>query len=108
MTLSFTLWLEFEEYADGYPGPSDDPFNDFANIAVYLDDGRRYALNVWTFLYLQSAWESEYLVAPDLIVARLDRPTLERIVQQMIENDELKAEWLCMPDEKEHNGNPKR
>ncbi len=42
---------------------------------------------------------AEYVVAPDLFVERLDRPTLERVVRQLLADDEMKVEWLCPQDE---------
>lgn len=103
----FELWLEFE-HARASPG--DDPADDFANVQVRLTDGRRYALNVWTFRFLHRArfpWPygdtsgqpAEYVVAPDLFVERLDRPTLERVVAQLLANGEMDERWLCPADE---------
>jgi len=104
---SFELWLEFEHVQ---PSPADDPADDFANVHVRLADGRMYALNVWTFRFLRRArfpWPykdtsgqpAEYVVAPDLFVERLDRPTLERVVGQLLANGELNEEWLFREDE---------
>jgi hypothetical protein len=102
---AFELWLEFERWE---PKPGDDPADDFCNVQVRLPDGRRYALNVWTFRFLHRArfdWPhdpdgepAEYVVAPDLFVERLDRPLLERAVSAMLANGEMKVEWLCPPD----------
>lgn len=105
----FELWLEFE-HAIATPG--DDPADDFANVLVSLPDGRRYALNVWTFRFLHRArfpWPyetntgrpAEYVVAPDLFVERLDRPTLTRAVGRMLARGEMRAEWLCPPDDED-------
>jgi hypothetical protein len=102
---AFDLWLEFE-----HSQPWPDPTDDFANIQVRLPDGRRYALNVWTFKFLHRArfpWPyedttgqpAEYVVAPDLFVERLDRPTLERVVARMLASGEMKDEWLSPPDD---------
>lgn len=99
---AFDLWLEFE-----HAQPQSD---DFANVQVRLPDGRRYAMNVWTFGFLPQArfpWPyqegvgdpAEYLLPPDLFVARLDRPTLERVVAQMLAAGEMRAEWLCPPED---------
>lgn len=104
--LHFELWLEFEHIE---PKPDDDPTDDFANIQVRLPDGRRYALNVWTFGYMRRArfrWPyeigagepAEYLLPPDLFVERLDRPTLERVVGRMLSAGEMRPEWLCPPE----------
>jgi hypothetical protein len=106
-TPAFELWLEFEHTE---PTAGHDPADDFANVQVRLPDGRRYALNVWTFRFLQRArfpWPyeatagrpAEYVVAPDLFVERLDRPTLERVVGELLAHRGMKSEWLCPPDE---------
>jgi len=104
---AFELWLEFEHWVSP---PEYDPADDFANVQVLLSDGRVYALNVWTFKFLYRArfpWPyedtgeraAEYVVAPDLFVERLDRPTLERVVRQLLADGEMLDEWLCPPDE---------
>jgi hypothetical protein len=104
---TFDLWLEFEHTV---PPPDNDPADGFENMHVRLSDGRKYALNVWTFKFLRRArfpWPyidtsgqpSEYVVAPDLFVERLDRPTLERVVRHLLTNGEMKPEWLCPPDD---------
>uniref|UniRef100_UPI00286D1484 hypothetical protein n=1 Tax=Armatimonas sp. TaxID=1872638 RepID=UPI00286D1484 len=98
----FELWLEFEHTE---PHADNDPTDDFANIAIQLPDGRRYALNVWTFGFMKRArypWpyemleeQVEYLLPPDLFVERLDRPTLERVVESLLRAGELRNAWLC-------------
>jgi hypothetical protein len=104
---TFDLWLEFEHTE---PSPGDDPTDDFANVRVRLPDGRTYALNVWAFKFLHRArfpWPyvdtggrpAESVVAPDLFVERLDRPTLERVVRQLLADGGMKAEWLCLPED---------
>jgi hypothetical protein len=86
-------------------------------VQVRLPDGRRYALNVWTFRFLHRArfpWPyevkagrpAEYVVAPDLFVERLDRPTLERVVRELLSHGEMKTAWLCPPDEEEDGRSP--
>lgn len=106
-TPKFDLWLEFE-HTEQTPG--DDPTDDFANVQVRLPDGRKYSLNVWTFKFLHRArfpWPhadtggqpAEHVIAPDLFVERLDRPTLERVVRQLLADGEMKDEWLSAPDE---------
>lgn len=63
-------------------------------------------MNVWTFKFLLRArfpWPyedkceppAEYVIPPDLFVERLDRPTLERAVRQLLADGELREEWLC-------------
>ncbi|WP_234856524.1 hypothetical protein [Acinetobacter junii] len=104
----FDLWLEFELYEN----QSDRDSNvDFANVHVILPDGRKYALNVWTFDFFSHArypWPyeigegvaSEYLLPPDLFVSRLDRQTLKHVIGLMLARNELKDEWL-IPDDSE-------
>ena len=48
----FALWLEFEHWV---AKPDDDPEDDFCNIRVDLASGEAYALNIWTFKYLEGA-----------------------------------------------------
>lgn len=98
---AFDLWLEWE----ALPNAIDDPADDFANVAVTLPDGRSYGLNVWTFAFVRRArypWPyeegvgepAEYLLPPDLLVERLDRPTMERVVAQLLANGEMQPAWL--------------
>ena len=105
----FDLWLEFEHTQ---PQPGDDPTDDFANVQVRLSDGRRYALNVWTFGFMRRArfpWPyqegvgeaAEYLLPPDLFVERLDRPMLERVVGRMLAAGEMRPEWLCPAEDQD-------
>ena len=99
-TTSFTLWLEFEQWESS---PSDDPEDDFCNVHIGLPDGEAYALNVWTFKYLERARREDqrtgeglngrYLVSPDLFVARLDRPAMEAVFADLIRTGQLKREW---------------
>ena len=104
-TPTFDLWLEFELYIDDY-----DPLDDFANIQVTTPDGRRYAMNVWTYGFMgrapylsagteregeQTEAPSDYLLPPDLLVERLDRPTMERVVSRLLVANEMREEWLC-------------
>jgi hypothetical protein len=102
--LGFTLWLEFEIWQDGV----EDPEHDFFNMKVTLDDGREYALNVWTYKVLTSViTDSEasgeglggkYLLPPDLFVERLDRGLLEAVVVDLITTGAMKEEWRVLPD----------
>lgn len=99
----FTLWLEFE---GGEPWTSD-PEDDFFNMTVDLGDGRKYALNVWTFKYFERARAEDresgdklgggYLVAPDLFVQRLDRTHIETVVGDILRREALSDDWL-VPD----------
>src|SRR5687768_6598227 len=101
MTHDFSMWLEFEEWVSE---ADDDPTDDFFNMQIRLPDGRRYALNVWTFQYLNRAVKEcredgshlhgSYLIPPDLFIERMERSLIEAIVADMIVNNELRDEWL--------------
>ncbi len=101
----FTLWLEFEHYI---PKPDDDPEDDFCNIRIDLANGEAYALNVWTFKFLERAHREDertgenlsghYLISPDLLVTRLDRATMEKVFTDLVQTEQLKQEWLIPPD----------
>jgi hypothetical protein len=108
---TFDLWLEFEHCLSASGA---DPTDDFCNIQVRLPDGRRYALNVWTFKFLRRArfpWPYEdtsgipadYVVAPDLFVERLDRPLIEAAITNLLATGEMKDEWLCPPGSPENS-----
>ncbi|MGN6546925.1 MAG: hypothetical protein ACTHK7_17860 [Aureliella sp.] len=102
--VSFDLWLETEV------GDPDHPANrcsqNFCNVSVKLEDGRRYALNVWTFDFLplarypwpyepnENAQRAEYLLAPDLFVESLDRDVIHRTIAELLATDQMKNEWL--------------
>ena len=97
------LWIDIEE------GDQDQPANrqvqNFCNIAVEVD-GTRYALNIWTFDFLPLArreWPydesaeqalASYLLPPDLFVERLDRPTIEAAIADLIANQQMRDEWI--------------
>jgi hypothetical protein len=71
--LRFELWLEFEHWQSTR---DDDLENDFFNMHIHTSDGKRYALNVWTYRVLQHAVEKDrqngknlngkYQLPPDL------------------------------------------
>jgi hypothetical protein len=102
----FELWLEWEE-GDPLDQPANRPSENFGNVTVTFSDGRRYALNVWTFDFLPLArfpWPHEmtpsdqpamYVLPPDLFVERLDRATMEAVVAAMVAAGDLKEEWRC-------------
>jgi hypothetical protein len=102
---SFNLWIEVEI------GDKDQPANqlteNFCNVVVECEDGRRYALNVWTFDFLPLArypWPhstglgepANYLLPPDLFVERLDRETIEQAISQLFQDGEMKEGWLSL------------
>lgn len=99
MSVNFELWLETELGDSNQPANS--PTENFCNINVTLPDGRRYAMNVWTFDFLPFArydWPYEivtgqepakYVLPPDLFVERLDRSTIEAVIVQLLANNEM-------------------
>jgi hypothetical protein len=101
----FELWLEFEEWV---AKAEDDPEDDFFNMKIRLANGSAYALNVWTYKFLERARRDDlqsgdglggkYLLPPDLFVEKLDRELLEGVVSDLIRKDRLKQEWLCPED----------
>ena len=101
----FDLWLEFEHWQ---PEADDDPEDDFFNMALRLPDGRAYALNVWTFRFLErarlddqqsgEALNGKYLLPPDLFVERLDRKLMEEIATDLIKRGQLLDDWLIPAD----------
>ena len=102
--LKFELWLE-TEVADRSQ-PANRPDRNFCNLMVKVNDGRKYALNVWTFDFVPLARRSwpyetdspdepvEYLIPPDLFVESLERIVLERVISTLLERGEMKEEWL--------------
>ena len=95
------IWIEAEHLAEDV--------TDFCNIAVYLSTGERYALNVWTFdffavaqvegeMHASPAVKHLYMYPPDLFVQDLTRPTIEKIVIDVLERGRL-PQWRLMPDE---------
>jgi hypothetical protein len=108
MIPDFDLWLEFEI---GEPNRIDNrQAENFCNINVTLPDGRRYALNIWTFDFLPFArydlpYEiregqepAKYVLPPDLFVERLDRMTIETVITELLATDSMNPDWLCPPD----------
>lgn len=107
---SFALWLEFEQYAGGYPQPDDDPDCDFCNATVRTD-GRTYALNIWTFAFLEYARRFDevsgepkpererFLLPPDLLVERLNRGSIEEAISALLRKGPLPMHWRVSDDE---------
>jgi len=107
---NYQIWIEVET---GEPVNQDAnrPTENFCNIEVKVDDGRRYALNVWTYDFLPYArfeWPyeigleekaSSYVLPPDIFIERLDRPTVERAVKDLFDNNEMQDIWLCDEEE---------
>lgn len=102
----FELWLEFEIWIGA---PPDDPTDDFFNMVITFPDGREYALNVWTFKYIERGRfrnnpqspniAGKYLIPPDLLVEKLDRRLIHRVVTDLIDTGQLNEQWLVERDE---------
>ena len=100
---AFDLWVEFE-----ITSPWGELEHDFFTMLITVEDGRRYALSVWTFAFLDRARShaaeagerlgGRYLLAPDLLVERLDREHLERVTADLIASGGLRDEWLHTVD----------
>ena len=105
----FELWLETE--AGDPDQPANRPRENFCNITVATDDGRRYALNVWTFDFLplarypwphdphQGAPPARYVLPPDLFVESLDREVIEGVVAELLGSGQMRDAWLTMDEE---------
>jgi hypothetical protein len=96
--LDFEMWLEFELWQQPW-----DPECDAANVKVSLADGRSYALNVWTFRFLEGArtlakqagenLDGKYLGAPDLFVDRLERSALQATFADLLRKGGMNPAW---------------
>ncbi len=98
---SFQLWLEFELWEKDY-----NPDEEFFNMTVILENGAKYALNVWTYKFLertkkenaQSSKSSagKYLIPPDLLIEKLDRVMIQKIIADLLQQNLMKKEWLVI------------
>ena len=99
--MTFDLWSEAEALSE--------PVDDVCNISVTLEDGRRYALNVWTFSFFEKARRdgedgasegiaAAYMLPPDLFVADLSRATLEGVVGDLLDHGTLPEHCLVTDD----------
>ena len=99
----FQLWLEFELWEENY-----NPEEEFFNMSVTLDNGKKYALNVWTYKYFELARKldiqsndclgGKYLIPPDLLIEKLDREMIVDIFDDIIRQNSLKPEWLVIEE----------
>ncbi len=102
---TFELWLEFEHWV--LDGSDDLECGDF-NASVTLTTGERYALNVWTFKFLDfyrrecektgDYLGGKYLPPPELFVTSLDRSHIKAVIADLLANGGLKKEWLVLND----------
>lgn len=102
------LWLEFEEFdftsnlnfRTGQFEKTDwNNRNDFCNVHVTLNDGRRYGLNVWTFDFLATTIGQDresgehlsgtYAIPPDLFVRELTRECIEATIADLLKRGNL-------------------
>jgi hypothetical protein len=97
MDYPFALWLEFE-HCDSH-----EPWDDFCNAQITFG-GSKYAVNVWTFAYVERARHTDdvglpidppniYLLPPDLLVERLDRETISRTIGDLLARGSLPDVW---------------
>ncbi|MEY2863460.1 MAG: hypothetical protein RLY58_1167 [Pseudomonadota bacterium] len=101
------MWLEFELWE----GQDYNLEDEFFNMSVELDSGEKYALNVWTYKYLERArneyneekenLSGKYLLPPDLFIERLDRELLQAILSELVQKDVMKQEWLVIDTDEE-------
>lgn len=73
--------------------------NEFCNIYVSLEDGRCYALNVWTYEFLKTAINEDrqtgqnlnglYQTPPDLFVKELTRECIQLAIEDLLKIDDL-------------------
>jgi hypothetical protein len=108
-SIPFELWLE-TEIGEPNEQHANRSHENFCNVSVTLKDGRRYALNVWTFDFLPLArfpWPYEanddtqpadYVLPPDLFVECLDRVVIHRVITELLATDQMKTEWLVECD----------
>ncbi|WP_035649115.1 hypothetical protein [Flavobacterium sp. ASV13] len=92
---NFKLWLEFEEVDPDNWNVN----NDFCNIHVELNDGRKYGLNIWTYNFLKTAADYNvvsgenlkglYIIPPDLFVQELTRDCIEKTIDDLLKNGNL-------------------
>jgi hypothetical protein len=86
----FELWLEFEEVdPDNW-----EIENESCNIHVYMKDGRKYGLNIWTYNFLKTIVELDkkdgnnlnglYQIPPDLFVKELTRSCIENTISDLL------------------------
>nr|CAS02765.1 putative integron gene cassette protein [uncultured bacterium] len=97
MDSRFSLWLEFEHCE------SHEPWDDFCNAQITID-GSTYAVNIWTFAYVDRARHTDvvglpvdppniYLLPPDLLVERLDRATISQSISDLLARGSLPEAW---------------
>lgn len=99
--MSFDLWSEAESLSE--------QVEDVCNISGTLGDGRRYALNVWTFSFFEKARSAGeggaseglaavYMLPPDLFVADFNRATLEAVIGDLLDQATLPEHCLVTDD----------
>ena len=101
---TFSLWLEFEEYGASHPQPGNDPACDFCNAIITMD-GRSCGINIWTFGFIEYTRRFDestglprpeperFLLSPDLLVERLERPLIEAALSTVLDLHGRPAHW---------------
>ena len=94
--MKFTLWLEFEHLEKGKRWSLE---QGFTNIGIQFSDGRYYALNVWTYQFLEVAVRMHtksgvqaagtYEIPPDLFVRELTRECIETAIGDLVRRGNL-------------------
>lgn len=68
-------------------------------MGYYLEDGRQYGLNVWTYKYFKTAINNDrktgqnlsglYLIPPDLFVKELTRECIQQTIEDLLKIGDL-------------------
>lgn len=86
------LWLEFENYAEPC---IEEPDNEYCNVQVDLQNVS-YALNVWSKDFMiKEINEGTYVLPPDLIVDRLNRPCIEHAISEILKEGIMPQHLVC-------------
>ncbi len=95
--MKFKLWLEFELGSLNQWEVE----NEFANIQVELENGRKYGINVWTYKYFETSIIQDkengknlnglYQIPPDLLVEKMTRECIERTIDDLLKIDSLEV-----------------
>ncbi|MCA0350809.1 MAG: hypothetical protein LCH85_02320 [Chloroflexi bacterium] len=98
----YTIWLESEASTEEFR----DQFNttlDAINLSVTFADGDEFAFTVETFdffyLQLNNADERDLFEFPDMLISSLDRPTIELMIADMIEQQQFDDRFLIVNPE---------
>ncbi len=87
--MSYSIWFEFEQYSGS---DSTDREQDYCNVILTFEDGRKQGYNVWTVEYfkdnvhtlLSNAEQNGYAVCPDIIVSHIQRESITEVLKQLM------------------------